>query len=490
MRRLNATTLGLVNPAVRRPAYDAAKLGLGMAHLGLGAFHRCHQAEYTDDAIEAAGGDWGVVGINLRPPTLSAALGAQDGFYARRLRDDEGVDECRVIGCIVHVVDAQQDCLKAVAALADPKVKIVTLTITEKGYCHIPATGALDEAHPDIVHDLGEPAAPRSAPGVLVAALERRRRAGAGGVTLLSCDNIPGNGRILGDVVRDLARARFPELLDWIEETCAFPSSMVDRIAPATTEADKNAISQRLGLADESCVVGEPFRQWAIEDRFAGARPAWEAGGAQFVADVAPYELIKMRVLNGAQTTLAALGALAGLEFTYQDARHPVLARFVRRMLEEETATTLPVAPGIEARGYIDLSLKRLRNAEIHHRNHQIATDGSQKIVQRLLNPMRDRLAEGAPAPRLACAVAGFIAYLAAASERYGARWTPSDPFAAAVCEIADATEDVDALTRRTLALSAIFGTDLAEREELVAAIARHVGGLLSAEPIAYLEGL
>jgi fructuronate reductase len=238
-------------------------------------------------------------------------------------------------------------------------------------------------------------------------------------------------------------------------------------------------------------VVGEPFRQWVIEDRFAGARPAWDAAGAQFVDDVAPYELMKMRVLNGAQSALCGLGALAGLEYTFEDARHPVLARFVRRMLEEETATTLPVAPGMAAKGYIDLSLKRLRNAEIRHRNHQIATDGSQKIVQRLLNPMRERLAAGATIERLACATAGFIAYLAAASERYGARWTPSDPLADAVRAIADATAgDVDALTWHTLALSAIFGTDLAQRPEVIAMIARHVRGLLSGEPIAYLQGL
>lgn len=194
-----------------------------------------------------------------------------------------------------------------------------------------------------------------------------------------------------------------------------------------------------------------------------------------------------MRVLNGAQTTLCTIGALAGLGYTYEDVRHPVLQRFVRRMLEEEAATTLPFAPGMEARGYIDLSLRRLANSSIRHSNHQIATDGSQKIVQRLLNPMRERLAAGASIDRLACATAGFIAYLAAAAPRYGARWTPSDPFAGTLCEIAEAAGDVEALSRQALGIAAIFGTDLAREPQVVAAIARHLAGLLSDSPVVYL---
>ena len=224
------------------------------------------------------------------------------------------------------------------------------------------------------------PGTPRSAPGVIVAALDRRRAIGAPGLTLLSCDNIPANGAILRGVVRDLARARSAALEQWISDRVAFPSSMVDRIAPATSAADIAEISAVLGLSDPCCVVGEPFRQWVIEDRFTGARPPWDAAGAEFVADVSGHELIKMRVLNGAQTTLSTLGALAGLDYTFEDVRHPVLERFVRRMLEEETAPTLPRVRGMDAQGYIDMSLKRLRNANIRHRNHQIATDGSQRL--------------------------------------------------------------------------------------------------------------
>jgi fructuronate reductase len=491
MRRLGAETLADLNSAVRLPAYDWRKLGIGMAHLGLGAFHRCHQAEYTDDAIAARGGDWGTVGINLRPPFLRDSLRAQDGLYARRLREGTSVDECRIIGCIRETIDAQNEPTRAIAALADPRIKLVTLTITEKGYCHIPATGLLDERHPDILYDRAHPEAPRSAPGIILAALERRRQAEVGGVTLLSCDNIPANGIVLGGVVRALAEARSPALAAWIADCVAFPSSMVDRIVPATTEVDVAALSETLGLEDRACVVGEPFRQWAIENHFVAGRPSWEAAGAEFVQDVAPYELIKMRVLNGAQTTLCSLGALADLEFTFEDVAHPTLLNFVRRMLEEETAPTLPHAPGMEPGAYIDLSLRRLRNSSIRHRNHQIATDGSQKIVQRLLNPLRERLRAGASIERLACATAGFIAYLAAAAPRFGARWTPSDPFAAPLRKIADETAgDLLALTQQTMAISAIFGADLPQRPHVVSTIARHLAGLLSDDPLAYLDSL
>jgi fructuronate reductase len=491
MRRLSAATLEDLRRDVRRPRYDRCEVGVGMAHIGVGAFHRCHQAEFTDDMLEARGGDWAVVGINLRPPSLSASLGSQNGLYARRLRDDSGVDECRVIGCLREIIDAQDNPAPAIAALAESRIRAVTLTITEKGYCHIPATGALDAAHPDIVHDVAHPEAPRSAPGVLVAALERRRLAGAPGLTLLSCDNIPSNGAILRGVVCDLARARSSVLSQWVADRVAFPSSMVDRIAPATTPADVAEIGGALGLSDEACVVGEPFRQWVIEDRFGDARPPWDAAGAEFVSDVSGHELVKMRVLNGAQTTLACLGALVGLDYTFEDIRHPVLARFVRRMLEEDTAPTLPLARGMEAQAYIDLSLRRLSNSSIRHRNHQIATDGSQKIVQRLLNPLRDRLNAGASFDRLACAVAGFVAYLACGARVFGARWTPSDPFAAEIAKAAEESGgDLSALARRTMALTAIFGPDLPRSPEVGATVARHLAGLLSGEPLAYLDNL
>ncbi len=491
MRRLDRSTLGTLPASVRRPGYDRTALAPGMAHLGVGAFHRCHQAEFTDDMLEAAFGPWGVVGINLCPPRLAPMLDPQDGLYVRTLAADDVEPDHRVIGCLRTVIDIEGDPDPALSVFADPRIGVATMTITEKGYCHIPATGAPDENHPDILHDLAHPEDPRSVPGFLVSALERRRASGGSApLTLLSCDNIPANGAILERVVRGVAKQRSPALERWIRDNVNFPSSMVDRIVPAVTEADRTRIASAMGITDLACVTGEPFRQWVIEDRFAEARPPWDLAGAEFVENVAGHELVKMRVLNGAQTAFCTLGAILGLTYTFEDARHPVLGPLVRRMLEEETASTLPPVRGMEVDRYIDLSLSRLRNSAIRHTNHQIATDGSQKIVQRLLNPMRERIGQGRSFDWLACGVAGFIVYLAAASDAFGALWTPSDPFAGIVRRIADETgPSPDILVSRVLALPAIFGTDLAGHPGVAAAISRHVGGLLSENPRSYLEG-
>lgn len=490
MTRLGQSALGSLPSSVQQPGYDRTRLALGMAHVGVGAFHRCHQAEFTDDMLEAAFGPWGVVGINLRPPRIEPALGPQDGLYARSLTADGREPSYRVIGCIRAVIDVAGDPVLALAALADSRIGVVTVTVTEKGYCHIPSTGALDDNHPDILHDLSHPEIPRSVPGFLVAALERRRSSGLPApLTMLSCDNVPANGAILGRIVRTLAEQRSPELARWIGDNVRSPSTMVDRIVPAVTAADQARITDAIGMTDLACVTGEPFRQWVIEDDFAGPRPPWDYAGAVFVSDVTGHELIKMRVLNGAQTAFCTLGAILGLTYTFEDARHPVLSRLVKRMLCEETASTLPHVPGMEVDRYIDLSLSRLRNIAIRHTNHQIATDGSQKIVQRLLNPMRDRIRQGRSFDVLACAVAGFIVYLARASKACGATWAPSDPVADTVRRIADETgPSPDPLVRRVLALSAIFGTDLAAHPGVVAAITRHVHGLLSADPETYLK--
>jgi len=489
MGRLGAASLAGLARTIRRPSYDRTRLAVGMAHLGVGAFHRCHQSEYTDDALEAEFGPWGEVGISIRAPQLEPTLGAQGGLYTRTLRD-EGRSELRVIGCMREVIDAQDDSNLAVTALAAPRISIVTMTVTEKGYCHFPATGALDLNHPDIVHDLADNGSPRSVPGVLVAALDRRRQSGAGGLTLMSCDNIPGNGKILSNVVTALAERRSPVLAAWIAGQVRFPSSMVDRIVPATTSADLAAATDSLGMEDRAAVVGEPFRQWVIEDDFHGARPRWDLAGAELVGDVEPYELIKMRVLNGAQSTMSYLGALVGLEYTFQDVRDPLIAGFVRRMLVDETARGLP-SGAMDVPDYIELTFRRLHNTAIQHRNHQIATDGSQKIVQRLLNPIRACIEQGRGYDHLAAAVAAWMAYLLHGSRRFGARWTPSDPWADRARRIADDVgNDPLALTRAMLAIEPIFGTDLSANDMFARTVARHLQGWLVEDPRRHLASL
>jgi fructuronate reductase len=456
-----------------------------MAHLGVGAFHRCHQAEFTDDLLERRFGRWGVVGINLREPRLAPTLGRQGGLYTRVLRDGER-SEARVIGCLKSVIDAQDAAGPALAALAAPEVEVVTLTVTEKGYCHRPASGTLDESLPDVVHDLASPEAPRSVPGIVARALEMRMRTHGRPVTLVSCDNIPANGGILGRVVQAMAERREARLADWIAANVAFPSTMVDRIVPATTAADLEAVEATFGYRDAAVVVGEPFRQWVIEDRFAGARPEWDLAGVGFTADVTPYEHLKMRVLNAAQSTLAYLGVLAGHEHTSDAVADPLLAAFVRTMLVEESLPMLAPVPGIAPLPYVEQSLARLRNTAIRHRCHQIATDGSRKIVQRLVNPAAERLRRGEDFSRLAVAIASWMAYLVRASRRFGAAWPADDPEAASVAAIAERVgRDPPALTAAILGIDSVFDPALAACETFRKSIADALEGLLSDDPMA-----
>ena len=476
--------------AVRQPGYCRHDLKAGMAHLGVGAFHRCHQAEFTDDAIEQQFGRWGVIGINIRAPRLADTLGRQDGLYTRLLRDGDKVD-ARVIGCLLAVVDSEDSPEPALATLAAPEIDVVTMTVTEKGYCHQPATGELDAAHPDIVHDLAHPERPRSVPGLVAAAIARRMLSHGQPISFVSCDNIPSNGTILGNVVRALAERRGGGLSRFIAESVAFPETMVDRIVPATTPADRAYVSDHYGYADEGVVVGEPFRQWVIEDRFAGRTPPWGLSGATFIDDVMPFELIKMRVLNAAQTSFAYLGLLAGHEHTCDDMTDPLLTGFVRRMLVEETLPTLPAVPGTDPMAYLARSFARLENTAIRHRNHQIATDGSRKIVQRILNPIGERLEAGGAVECLTVIVAAWMAYLILAAPRFGARWTVEDPFAAEAAAIADRVgADSGGLAEAFLAHDSIFDPALAARPGFQSLVARHLDGLLSPDPVAYLRRL
>jgi fructuronate reductase len=482
---LGPALLARLPTIVQKPAYDRAALAPGMAHLGVGAFHRCHQAEYTDDLLASHFDRWGVVGINIRPPSLDDTLGRQGGLYTRLIRENGNV-EARVIGSIIEVVDSQASAAPALDVLSSSDIEVVTMTVTEKGYCHIPSSGELDLDHPDIVHDLANPETPRSVPGLLARALELRRATHGRPLTLLSCDNIPANGTILANVVQAFAERRGNGLADWISANAAFPSAMVDRIAPAVTQADLDGVEQRFGYRDAAVVVGEPFRQWVIEQKFAGRVPRWDRVGASFVDDVTPFEHLKMRVLNGAQTTLATLGVLAGLEHTFDAIADPLLLAFVQRMLVEETLPTLLPVPGMEPLAYVAQSLGRLRNIAIRHRNHQIATDGSQKIVQRLLNPIRDRLSQGQSIALLALPVAGWMAYLIQASARFGKRWPVSDPYAGKVADISDATgRDPQALVAGILGIDTIFEPGLAANDVFRRSVTSTLGELLSDDPMA-----
>jgi fructuronate reductase len=447
--RLSDTTLSRV--AVAKPGYDRRTLRPRIVHLGLGAFFRAHGAVYTEDA----GGDWGIVGVSLQRPDQRDRLAPQDCLYTALERDGRG-KRARVIGSVLSVLVAPEDPAAVVAALAAPLTSVVSLTVTEKGYCHNPATGRLNTGHPDVVHDLAYPDAPRSAVGFIVAGLAVRRAAGLRPFAVVTCDNLPANGRLLAGLVRDFAALRDTALADWIAVNVAFPATMVDRIVPAMTRADVEDARSAIGLSDAAPVSHEPFRQWVIEDRFGGAeRPAWEKAGAQIVADVAPFEHMKLRLLNGAHSALAYLGYLAGCETIFDAVSDPVLNGFVRR-LWDEILPMVPAPPDTDLRRYTEDLLVRFANPTVRHRTWQIAMDGSQKLPQRLLSTIRERLAAGLPIPSLALSVAAWIRYVGGVDEA-GQPIDVRDPLAARLHALADSEHPVESI----LAVREVFGTDL-----------------------------
>ena len=457
MSRLSLKTLAGLPAQVARPRYDVSAVRVGVVHLGVGAFHRAHQAVYLDDRLAAGETDWAICGASLRSPETSRALDPQDGLYALSVRSEAGED-LRVVGALRRLVGAGEALL---AAMCDPAVRIVTLTVTEKGYCHDPARRQLDEDHADIRQDLVNPHAPRSALGILVEALARRRAAATAPFTIVSCDNLPSNGETARAVVARLAQMRDADLGLWVEGEVAFPSTMVDRIAPATTDEDRARIAARLGVEDAWPVVTEPYTQWVIEDRFPAGRPRLEDSGATLVGDVAPFELAKLRLLNGAHSTLAYLGYLSGYETVAEAMADADLARLVEQLMIEEAAPTLDARATGDLRPYIDRLLARFRNPALRHRTWQIAMDGSQKLPQRLLATARTRIAAGQPIDRIALGVAAWMRYVVGRDE-HGRAIDVRDPLAARLKTIAD-REGLQAqrLAPALINVGEVFGDDL-----------------------------
>ncbi|SBV97358.1 putative sugar dehydrogenase, NAD-dependent [uncultured Alphaproteobacteria bacterium] len=457
--RLHPDNLARLPAAVARPGYDRGALVTGIVHLGLGAFHRAHQAVYTEDVLARKFGPWGILGVSLRNPDTRDALGPQGGLYTVASRDGSG-DALRVIGAVQGCLVARESPALLLDVMCAPEVRIVSLTITEKGYCHDPATGELNLAHPDIVHDLAHPDLPLSAPGFIVEALARRRAAGTPPFTVLSCDNLPHNGALTAGLVAALAKARDPDLGKWVAAEVAFPSTMVDRIVPATTDDDRALVRAGLGMEDAWPVMAEPFKQWVIEDRFTMGRPAWETAGAEFVSDVAPYELMKLRLLNGSHSSLAYLGYLGGFATIAETVAQPDYARHTRALMAA-VAPTVPVRPGYDLAGYQAQLMERFANPALKHRTWQIAMDGSQKLPQRLLGSARDLLKAGKPVDRIALGVAGWMRYVTGVDER-GEAIEVSDPLAKRLAAIfAEIGPDPEKLAAAYLAVEEVFG-DLA----------------------------
>jgi fructuronate reductase len=474
MTRLSLAVLSNLKSGTRVPDYDRKVVTAGIVHLGIGAFHRAHMAVYVDDLL-AVDPSWGIVGASLRRPDTKEALEPQDGLYTIAVRDAAGTHP-RVIGSILRVMDANSEREALLALMADPAIRIVSLTVTEKGYCHDPATGELDERHADIVHDLAHPGEPKSAPGMLVEALARRRAAGVEPFTVMSCDNLPSNGVTAKRIVTRMAALRDPALGEWVEKV-AFPSTMVDRIVPSTTDADREEVADLIGAEDAWPIMTEPFTQWVVEDEFPTGRPAFETVGAQLVEDVEPFEHMKLRMLNGSHSTMAYTGYLGGYQFIAEVMGDPAYVKLIHGLMSEEAMPTLDM-PGTDLAAYRDQLLERFRNPALKHRTWQIAMDGSQKLPQRLLGTIRDRLGAGQTIERLGLGVAAWMRYVTGVDEK-GGEIDVRDPLALKMHAIAaDAGDDAEALFDGLVALSGIFGTDLADNAVFRETVVRHLESL------------
>lgn len=466
MKRLSTASLRQLQ-GVELPRYDRAAATVGIVHLGIGAFHRAHQAAYTEHCLNAGDSRWGILGASLRSPSVARQLNPQDGLYTTLIR--EGAEQrAQVVGACKGVLVAPDNPAAVVEAMASPDIHVVTLTVTEKGYKLDPATGALMTEDPDVASDIEGATGPRTAPGFLVAALRARRERGLGAFTALSCDNLPENGERLRDAVVNLAAETDPGLADWIGKMAAFPSSMVDRIVPATTREDIAQFEARHGALDEGLVKTEPFSQWVIEDRFAGARPDWESAGAQLTGDVRPWEIAKLRLLNGAHSGLAYLGALAGHAHVHEAMADPAFASFVTA-LHEEASSTLHPPVGLDVPAYRADLVRRFRNGALMHKTHQIAMDGSQKLPQRLLSAIRHRLDHHQGIDALALAVAAWMRWQAGVDEA-GVAFVVDDPLAARTRALWDGAGTPLDKVRALSSLEAVFGEDLPHDGRFIAA--------------------
>lgn len=461
------------------PTYDRSKLVSRIVHLGFGAFHRAHQAVYADILAAEHGSDWGYTEVNLIGGEQQIAdLNHQDNLYTVAEMSADAWT-ARVVGVVNEALHAQVDGLETVLAkMCEPQVAIVSLTITEKGYCHSPASGQLMLDHPLIAADIQNPHQPKSAPGVVVEALARRKAAGLPAFSVMSCDNMPENGHVMRNVVCAYARAVDAGLADWIESHVTFPSTMVDRIVPAVTTETLDKIEQLTGVRDPAGVACEPFRQWVIEDNFVAGRPEWEKAGAELVSDVIPFEEMKLRMLNGSHSFLAYLGYLAGYEHINDCMGDENYRRAAHDLMLKEQAPTLKVQ-NVDLARYADLLIARYTNPALRHRTWQIAMDGSQKLPQRMLDSVRWHLSDNSSFKLLTLGVAGWMRYVGGVDEQ-GNKIEVSDPLLPVIQAAVQGSEEGESRVKALLGIEAIFGQDLPQNAQFVEQVTNAYLSLLS----------
>ncbi|MBT8410407.1 MAG: mannitol dehydrogenase family protein [Octadecabacter sp.] len=460
---------------VARPTYDRADLTPGIVHVGLGNFHRAHMALYLHDLFQTGQDhDWAIIGAGVRPAdtVVRNDLEAQDWLTTVCELDPEG-DHAVVTGAMIGFVPVEDGNAPLIAQMADPAIRIVSLTVTEGGYYIDAATGKFDPKHPDMVHDAANPDTPRSVFGAIIAALKARRDAGTQPFTIMSCDNLPENGHVARATVLGLARQIDGDLADWIASACAFPCAMVDRITPATSDRERAMIRDRYGIEDQRPITCESFRQWVLEDNFPAGRPALEKVGVTLTDDVAPYELMKIRILNGGHAAMAYPAALLDVHFVHDAATHPLVRGFLDRLETEEIIPNVPPVPDTDLEAYYAKVIQRLENPGVADTIPRLCQDGSNRQPKFILPAVRDQLARGGSVEGLSLVSALWCRYVQGTTDS-GVDIALDDPSADLLRDHAErARTDPSAF----LDLHFVFG-DLARNELFATSFAKHLSAL------------
>ncbi|WP_186170967.1 fructuronate reductase [Vibrio chagasii] len=475
---------------VLRPDYDRSALQSRIVHLGFGAFHRAHQALFTNEMLSKTNTDWGICEINLfGGEDLIESLRAQDHLYTVAEKGAESTD-VKVIGSVTESLHPSLDGIESVLEkMAEPRVAIVSMTITEKGYCADPATGKLDKNNPLVIADLANPTQPKSALGYIVQALKIRRERGLTPFTVMSCDNVQENGHVAKAAIIEFAQLLDPELRDWIETNVTFPCTMVDRIVPAATEETLTEIAELLGCEDPCGIACEPFRQWVIEDNFVAGRPDWNVAGAEFVEDVVPYEEMKLRMLNGSHSFLAYLGYLGGYDHISDTMTDTGYRKAAFDMMMKSQAPSLTMPEGTDLEGYATLLINRFTNPSLKHKTWQIAMDGSQKIPQRMGGSLRFHLEQGSDFSWLATAIAGWMRYVSGVNEQ-GNEIDVRDPMADTLRQICDQHGLNVSVVPALLAVETIFPAELGQNPQVIDAVSSAYQSLIEHGAVATVAAL
>lgn len=471
--RLSNQTLSQLPKEVVVPTYDRSKIKTKIVHLGFGAFHRAHQAIYADILAAQYDSDWGYCEVNLIGGEAQIQdLKQQDCLFSVCEMSYDNWNT-RVVGIAKKALHADVDGIqKVLDVMTRPEIAIVSITVTEKGYCYLPSTASIDTNNPLIIHDITNPHTPKSVPGVIVEALRLRKEQGLKPFTVMSCDNMPENGHVTRNVVLALAKQRDESLAQWIEENVTFPSTMVDRIVPAATPETMAKIKKQLGgIDDPAGIAGEPFRQWVIEDNFVAGRPEWQKAGAELVNDVLPYEEMKLRMLNGSHSFFAYLGYLAGYMHIDECMQDPNYVKAARHLMLNEQATTLRVK-NVDLSAYADSLLGRYRNTGLKHRTWQIAMDGTLKLPQRMLDSVRYHLANGTPFDCLALGIAAWMRYVSGVDDS-GNVIEVCDPAAEKLKELVLNSSDNQDRVNALLSLKHVFGEDLPQNPLFIAQVTK-----------------